>query len=94
MQCQAEKAKSVRAALKRVVGPSRATDGVLSFDIAQDLTDENSFIATEVFEDRDALTRQEALPEVATVLALLEDSLTVAPEATVYEVSSSAPWGD
>lgn len=69
-------------------------EDVLNFDIARDLTDPDSFIATEVFADRAALARQESLAEVKRVIALLPDVLAAEPEATVYNVSSSEPWGD
>jgi quinol monooxygenase YgiN len=91
--CQPGKAAAVREALAKVVAPSRATAGVVSFDIAQDLIDPDSFIATEVFEDRAALDRQEQLAEVAAVLSLLPDSVASEPEATMFHVSSSEPWG-
>lgn len=82
------------AALKDVVPPSRALDGVISFDIGRDLTDPDVFIATEVFEDRAALDRQESLPEVARALGVFEQSLAAEPEATIFHVSSSEPWGN
>jgi quinol monooxygenase YgiN len=93
VQCQPEKAESVMAALKDVIAPSRALGGVISFDIARDLADPNSFIATEVFEDRAALDRQESQPEVARALAVFEESLAAEPEATIFHVSSSEPHG-
>lgn len=93
VKCQAEKAEELRAAFQSVVAPSRMVEGVLHFDIARDITDPNSFIATEVFADRAALERQEALPEVQNVIALLPDVLAGEPEATIYHVSSSEPWG-
>jgi quinol monooxygenase YgiN len=93
VQCQSEKTDQVMAALEQVVPPSRAVDGVISFDIARDLADPNSFIATEVFEDRAALERQESLPEVGTALAVLGESLVSEPEATIFHVSSSEPHG-
>lgn len=68
-------------------------NGMISFDIARDLTDPDSFIATEVFEDRVALDRQESLPEVGKTLAVLEESLVAEPEATIFRVSSSEPHG-
>jgi quinol monooxygenase YgiN len=92
--CKPEKSEQLRAAFEAVVGPSRTVEGVLNFDIAQDLTDPNAFIATEVFEDRAALERQEALPEVNRVLQLLPDALAAEPEATIYNISSAEPWGD
>ncbi len=91
--CRSEKTEELRAAFEAVVAPSRAVEGVLSFDIARDITDPDSFVATEVFEDRAALDRQEALPQVQRVIALLPDVLAAEPEATVYQVASSAPWG-
>ncbi len=94
VQCQPDKSEDVMAALREVVGPSRKLDGVIGFDIGRDVADPNSFIATEVFEDRDALNRQEALPEVAKALGVLEESLTTQPEATIFHVSSSEPWGE
>ena len=93
VQCQPEKTEQVMAAFEEVIGPSRTVDGVISFDIARDLADSDSFIAVEVFEDRAALERQESLPEVVKTLAVLEQSLAAEPEATIFHVSSSEPWG-
>jgi quinol monooxygenase YgiN len=93
VRCQPEKTEQVMAAFEEVITPSRAVDGVLSFDIARDLTDPDSFIATEVFEDRAALDRQESLPEVGRTLAVLGESLAGEPEATIFHVSSSEPHG-
>jgi quinol monooxygenase YgiN len=93
VQCQPEKTEQVKAALEAVIAPSRSLDGVVSFDVARDLADPNSFIATEVFEDRAALDRQEAQAEVANALAVLGESLAAEPEATIFHVSSSEPHG-
>lgn len=91
--CKPDRAEELRSAFEAVVGPSRAMDGVLHFDIGRDLTDPNAFIATEVFADRAAMDRQESLAEVQRVVALLPDVLAGEPEATVYHVASSEPWG-
>jgi len=93
VKCKTEKTGELRAAFEAVVAPSRVVDGVLHFDIAQDITDPTSFVATEVFADHAALERQELLPEVQNVLALLPECLSADPEATVFDVSSSQPWG-
>ena len=93
VQCQPEKTEQAMAAFKEIVAASRAVDGVISFDMGRDLADPDSFIAMEVFEDRAALERQESLPEVGRTLAVLEESLVAEPEATVFHVSSSEPWG-
>jgi len=94
VQCQPEKTDQLIAAFEDVIAPSRLLAGVISFDIARDLADPNSFIAVEVFEDRAALDRQESLPEVARTLAVLGESLVAAPEATIFHVSSSEPHGE
>jgi len=93
VRARREKAEELRAAFQSLVAPSRKVQGALHFDIGRDVTDPNSFIATEVFEDRAALERQEALAEVQKVIALLPNVLAGDPEATIYNVSSSEPWG-
>jgi quinol monooxygenase YgiN len=93
VQCWPERTEQVMAAFEEVISPSRVLKGVISFDIARDLANPDSFIATEVFEDRAALERQESLPEVGKTLAVLEESLAAEPEATIFHVSSSEPHG-
>ena len=93
VQCQPEKRELLRAAFAAVVPPSRQMAGVIHFDIAQDILDPNLFLATEVFTDRAALEQQESLPEVTRVMELLPTVLAADPEATVFNVSSSEPWG-
>lgn len=76
--------------MKAVVEAARGLEGVVHFDIARDLTDADALIATEVFEDRAAMEREEALPEVARVVELMEGgALAGPPEWTRFEVASS-----
>jgi quinol monooxygenase YgiN len=93
MKCKPEKTEQAEATLLAVIAPSRLVDGAISFDIARDINDPNSFIATEVFTDRAALERQESIPEVQEAIGLLPDLLAGEPEATIFSVSSSEPWG-
>jgi quinol monooxygenase YgiN len=88
-QCQPDKVEEALAAFRDVVAPSRAVEGVISFDVARDLTDPNAVVAVEVFQDAAARERQEALPEVGKVMSLLPAALAAPPEATVFHVSSS-----
>jgi quinol monooxygenase YgiN len=84
------RADDVATAMTAVVRASRTLEGVHHFDVARDVTDENAFVATEVFEDRAAMERQEAQPEVAKVFELFQGgALAGAPEYTIYEVASS-----
>jgi len=93
VQCQPEKTEQAMAAFEQVIAPSRQVHGVISFDIGRDVADPDSFIAVEVFEDRAALERQESLPVVEKTIGLLEEFLAAEPEATIFHVSSSEPWG-
>jgi quinol monooxygenase YgiN len=69
-----------------VEAPSRALPGVIHFDVARSLTDSNTFVVVEVFEDRQALERQEAQAEVAAVLKLVESGALARDfEWTVWE---------
>lgn len=91
VQCQPGKAENVLAVFEEVIAPSRALHGVISFDIGRDIADPDSIIAVEVFQDRAALDRQEALPEVANVMGVLPQVLAAPPEATIFYVASSEP---
>ncbi len=85
-----DRARDVASAMAAVVTASRELDGVHHFDVARDVTDENAFVATEVFEDRAAMERQEAQPEVAKVFELFQGgALAGPPEYTIYDVASS-----
>ena len=78
------------AAMAAVVEAARSLPGVIYFDVGRDVTDENAFIATEVFEDREAMEREEAIPEVAKVLELMQSGAPAGPpEWTIYEIASS-----
>ncbi len=92
VRCRPEKTEEALSVFEKVVAPSRALDGVVSFDLGRDLADPDSIFAMEVFEDRAALDRQEALPEVTTVLGLLPELVTAEPEGTIFEVASSVPY--
>ena len=90
VQCRPDKVEQAVSAFTAVVAPSREIEGVIEFDVARDLTDPNSIVAVEVFENEAARERQEALPEVAAVMSMLPEALAPPPEATVFDVSSSA----
>jgi quinol monooxygenase YgiN len=88
--CLPEKTDEVAAAMTAVAEASQTLPGVVHFDVARDLRDRNALIATEVFDDRGAMERQEAQPEVAKVVELLQSgALSAAPEWTIYDVASA-----
>jgi len=89
VRCQPGKTEHALGVMQDVIEPSRALDGVISFDIGRDIADPESIFAVEVFTDRAALDRQEALPQVARVMAVLPDLLAAPPEATLYAAHTS-----
>jgi quinol monooxygenase YgiN len=90
VQCQPDKTAELAAAMRSVVEAARELPGLIHFDVARDLTDDDALIATEVFEDRAAMEREEALPEVARVVELMQaGALADPPEWTIFEVASS-----
>lgn len=90
VRCQAAKSDAMIKRMDAVVRAARKLDGVVHFDIGRDITDPNALVATEVFEDRAAMEREEAIPEVAAVIDLIQDgALTEPPAWTIYDVTSA-----
>jgi quinol monooxygenase YgiN len=65
----------VSAALAAIVPGARATQRVISLDIARDLLELGFFIATVVYEDSAAIERQESAPEVHRTVAMFSGAL-------------------
>jgi quinol monooxygenase YgiN len=82
-----DKRDELMSALAEIITPARATNGVVNFDIARDLLDPDSFVATAIYDDGAALERQESLPEVDRVMAMLPESLVAPPERTIFDAS-------
>src|SRR5207244_1118023 len=87
MVAKPDKSDELMAALAEIITPARATEGVISLDIARVLLEPDSFIATAVYEDGAALERQESRPEVHKVVAMLPESLAAPLERTIFDAS-------
>ena len=87
MIAKPDKSDQLMAALKEIITPARNMEGVISLDIARVLLEPDSFIATAVYGDAAALERQEARPEVHTVMAMLSESLAAPLERTIFDAS-------
>jgi quinol monooxygenase YgiN len=59
----------VRAALERVVPPSRAEAGCLRYDLNVDLGNHASFVMLEAWRDEEALAAHEATPHFQELVA-------------------------
>ena len=88
-----DKSDGLMSALAEIITPARATNGVINFDIARDLLDPDSFIATVVYEDGAALERQESRPEVHKVMAMLPESLAAPLVRTIFDASLNPALG-
>ena len=87
MRSKPERTDDVSAALAAIVPGARATQGVISLDIARDLLEPDSFVATGVYEDSAAIERQESAPEVHTAMAMFSGALAAPPDRKIYEAS-------
>jgi quinol monooxygenase YgiN len=87
MRAKPDKSDELMAALAEIITPARATEGVISLDIARVLLEPDSFIATVVYEDAAALERQESRPEVHQVMAILPESLAEPLERAIFDAS-------
>ena len=87
MVAKTDKSDELMAALAEIITPARATEGVISLDIARVLLEPDSFIATAVYEDGAALERQESAPEVHSAMAMFADSLAAPPDRRIYDAS-------
>jgi quinol monooxygenase YgiN len=87
MRSKPDKTGEVMAALAAIIAPARATEGVIKLDIARDLLDPDSFVATGIYEDGAALERQESAPEVHRAMAMFTETLAAPPERTIYDAS-------
>ena len=87
MRSKSERTDDVLAALAAIIPGARATQGVISLDIARDLLDPDSFVATGIYEDGAALERQESAPEVHGAMAMFSEALAAPPDRTIYDAS-------
>ena len=87
MRAKPDKSNELMSALAEIIAPARATDGVISLDIARVLLEPDSFIATAVYEDGAALERQESAAEVHRAMAMFADALEAPPERTLFDAS-------
>src|SRR4030095_14894962 len=87
MRSKPERTDDVLAALGAIIPGARATQGVISLDIARDLLDPDSFVATGIYEDAAALQRQESAPEVRSAMAMFSEALAAPPDRRIYDAS-------
>jgi quinol monooxygenase YgiN len=91
-RARAERLEEARKMFAALSEASRKVPGVISFHVAQDVTDPAVFVSAEVYEDEDALARQGGLPELQALMAALDDLFADGPAGTLFHVSASESW--
>ena len=86
------KIEEARRKFRNLSVASRNVPGVISFDVAQDVTDPDVFVSMEVYEDQGAVDRQGSLAELRALMATLDDVLADGPYGTIFHVSAAEPW--
>lgn len=75
------------SAVRKLVKASRAEAGVLSYGFYEDVTEPNTFISAEVFEDESAMDRQGTSRCFSEQFPIVTRTLADAPEVTLFTVS-------
>src|SRR5262249_5878199 len=87
MRAKPEKCDEVMAALAAIIPGARATEGVVKLDIARDLLDPDSFVATAVYADGASREARESAREVPRSMAMFADTLAATPDRRISDAS-------
>src|SRR2546429_9643876 len=93
MRSKPERTEDVWAALAAIVPGARATPGVITLDIARDLLDPDSFVATAVYDDAAAVERQGAAPEGDAGMAGFRGAPAAPPGPNFYRAAREPSVG-
>ena len=74
--------------VKRNGVKSRAEEGCLSYQVAEDLESPNNFVIVELFSSMDAL-RDHFRAQFQGIMADLGDAFAAPPSASIYEIAST-----
>jgi quinol monooxygenase YgiN len=92
VRCDPEQREELIAQLERMQADSRREDGCLRYGFFAAVEDENSFIAVEEWEDREALDRHFAEPHLHEFSARLLELVSERPEVAIHEISGTSPF--
>ena len=92
VRCDPEKRDQLTALLRRMQDDSRREDGCLRYGFFAAIEDENSFIAVEEWEDREALDRHFAEPHLHEFGVGLLELVSGRPEVAIHEISGTSSF--
>ena len=92
VSCDAERRDQLVALLERMQDDSRREEGCLRYGFFSAVEDEDSFIAVEEWEDREALDRHFAEPHLREFTARLLELVSERPEVAIHEISGTSQF--
>ena len=92
VSCDAERRDRLVALLERMQDDSRREEGCLRYGFFSAVEDEDSFIAVEEWEDREALDRHFAEPHLREFTARLLELVSERPEVAIHEISGTSQF--
>jgi quinol monooxygenase YgiN len=92
VRCAPEQREELIAQLERMQDDSRREDGCLRYGFFAAVEDEQSFIAVEEWEDRQALDRHFAEPHLRDFSGRLLELVSERPEVAIHEISGTSPF--
>jgi quinol monooxygenase YgiN len=92
VRCDSDKREELVAQLMRMQDDSRREQGCLRYGFFAAIEDEDSFVAVEEWEDREALDRHFKQPHLAEFAQRLLELVSERPEVAIHEVSGTSPF--
>jgi quinol monooxygenase YgiN len=92
VKCDSANRKELIELLGQMQDDSRQEEGCLRYGFFAAVEDDDSFVAVEEWEDRDALDRHFTQPHLATFAGRLLELVSERPEVAVHEVSGTSPF--
>ena len=92
VRCDPERRDELVALLQRMQDDSRREQGCLRYGFFAAVEDEDSFIAVEEWEDREALDRHFEQPHLREFAGRLLELVSERPEVAIHEVAGTSPF--
>ena len=92
VKCDPANRDQLIAQLRRMQDDSRREEGCLRYGFFSAVEDEDSFIAVEEWEDREALDRHFAQPHLQEFARQLGELVSERPEVAIHDVSDTSPF--
>ena len=92
VRCDAERRGELVPLLEKMQSDSRQEDGCIRYGFFSAVEDENSFVAVEEWEDRDALDKHFAQEHLREFGRKLLEIITERPEVAIHEIAGTSDF--